>query len=162
VRPTIPLAEWRLAIDVEATRALTAEAKFPARDCRCDDCARWAMRYRECLPSALLGELQRVGVDPAHPSDVSMLNDSAKWTLRLTFHAVGRILSGPAAWAPTSDRAAGRNYVQYSASRDPLGLAVGYLESFQTLPTWATAKGQPLIAIDLWLVLPGEWESVGG
>ena len=161
MRPTIPLAEWRLAVDVGATRALTAEADFPTRDCRCDDCGRWAALYREAFPAELLEELQRVGVDPAHPSDVYTLHDDGvDRTLRLTFHVIGRILSGPADWAPSGEQSAGRNYVPYSASRHQLGLAVWY-ESLQSLPTWASEVSQPLIAIDLWLNLPGEAASGG-
>jgi hypothetical protein len=152
MRPTIPLAEWRLAIDLEATRAMTVEAAFPARGCGCDDCVQWAAIHGSALPASLLAELRRIGVDPSRPSEAYTLGrDDKGRTLRVTYHCVGRILSGPAEWAPTAERSKGRQYIAHPASTGRLALAVGYLESFQSIPAWAAAFGKPLIAIDLWL-----------
>ena len=87
-RPSISLAEWRLAIDLAPTRAIDALTTPPARGCSCVDCERWATSHARVLPAALREDLERIGVDPARPLDVyaTSTSDSAV-TMRVSYGA---------------------------------------------------------------------------
>jgi hypothetical protein len=146
MRPTIPLGPWRLAIDLAATRAVNALDVHPARGCTCEDCQRWAQLHDTLLPSTLAEELRRIGIDPALPSDTYGTD-----SIRVTYHCVGRILSGPPEFSPESG--AGRHYESLTEKPGEVALAVAYQASIAPAPpAWATAELQPLIAIDFWFL----------
>ena len=155
MRPTIPFAEWRLAIDLAATRAIDALTTPPARGCNCVDCQRWANSHENLLPVALREELTRIGVDPARPLDVYVTSTSdTAATMRVSYGAVGRILSGPAELAGSSTSGTGRNYVILREAPALVAVAIAYQESIGGMPDWAPKASHTLLAIDLWVNVP--------
>lgn len=92
-RPTIPFLDWQLAIDLEATRSVQNQPGTPAYGCTCAGCERWAAQWRNILPSEFVDMLRRVGIDPCNPTDLY-----GEGLYRISYHVVGRILSGPAPW----------------------------------------------------------------
>jgi hypothetical protein len=150
MRPTIPLGPWRLAIDLAATRAVNGLSVHPAVGCTCESCERWARLHEALLSPELDDELRRIGIDPAAPSDTHGASD-----MRVTYHAVGRILSGPPELTRSAYERAGRHYEVLQHEPDLVALAVAYQSSVAPAPlAWAPAELQPLIAIDLWFAGP--------
>ena len=157
MRPTIPVAQWRLAIDLAATHAVNRIDTRPAPQCGdCADCRLWASAYARALPSRLAAELQRLGLDLGHPSDVYGSSDAAvaePVVLRVTYHVVGRILSGPAEFRRDLVSNWGRNYVRHPDAPERVGVAVAY-QARLGRPTWIPDDIDSLLAIDLWLTIP--------
>ena len=153
MRPTIPLAEWRLAIDLAATRAVNALDVMPARVCGdCVDCRLWMQEHAAALPARLAHELRRIGIDPARPSDLYRSEDATEdrpVMMRVTYHAVGEILSGPTEFGSRH----GRHYVPDPDARDRAYIAVAY-QSRIVMPEWTEGLPEPLLAIDLSLSMP--------
>jgi hypothetical protein len=107
------------------------------------------------LPASLRGELERIGVDPARPVDVYLTGTSeSDLAMRVSYCAVGRIVSGPAEFTESRTGSAGRNYVMLRSPPAALGLAVAYQDSIGPVPDWAATSMQPLLAIDLWVDVP--------
>jgi len=156
MRPTIPFGPWRLAVDLAGTRAVNALDVHPARGCTCEDCRRWAQLHETLLAVSLAEELRRIGIDPARPSDCYSTGETQEqFTLRVTYHCVGRILSGPPEFRQSDPEHTGRHYEPLGDGPGEIALAVAYLESIvPALPEWATPELRPLIAIDLWLSAP--------
>jgi hypothetical protein len=153
MRPTIPLAQWRLAIDLEATHSVNALDALPARRCACTDCQAWAVAYGTALPPTLNAELRRIGIDPARPSDVyrsAEATEAGPLVLRVSYHCVGCILSGPSEFRRDPQSGNGRNYMRHPSGVTGVGVAVAYQEHLGQLP-WEDDTMRPLIAIDLWL-----------
>src|SRR5829696_4270314 len=67
MRPTIPLADWRIATDLAATRQLGAVVPPPPCGRDCETCRNWAAAHAAALPEPLATELRRIGVDLARP-----------------------------------------------------------------------------------------------
>jgi len=154
MRPTIPLGPWRLAIDLAATRAVNALDVHPARGCTCEDCQRWAQLHATLLSPSLAEELRRIGIDPALPSDTYGTD-----SIRVTYHCVGRILSGPPEFSSESEDA-GRHYESLTEKPGEVALAVAYQASVAPAPpAWASTDLQPLIVIDLWFWGPRSAEG---
>jgi len=98
-RPTIPLFEWTLAVDLEATRNIQNQEGTPAYNCDCQWCSKWLVIAAKILPEDIQKQLIRIGVDINHPTDLYEFKDSESFnSLRIVFHCVGKILSGPNQW----------------------------------------------------------------
>jgi hypothetical protein len=112
------------------------------------------------LPESLQHELRRIGIEPSRPSDLYILtNEDTHLGIRVSYHCVGRIVTGPPEFRQAPDSSLGRHYEPLSEMPDHLSLAVAYQESLSALPGWAEPTMQPLIAIDLYVQLsrrPGE------
>lgn len=155
MRPTIPLAEWRLAVNLAPTRAIADVADRPAAGCDCPWCRNWAAVHARVLPPELREELARVGVEVARPTDLYPFGESAgRVTYRVTYHGVGRILAGPPLWSETAAYGPVRRYEQLREAPDWIGLSVAYQEDVDRRPGWATAEMTPLVQIDLRLHVP--------
>ena len=97
-RPTIPFAQWKLAVDLEASRKLQNQAGMPAYGCACDVCEDWKKLYQKIIPVQISEQLSRIGIDPKHPTDIYAFMESENGrAIRVLFHFVGKILSGPSA-----------------------------------------------------------------
>lgn len=98
-RPTIPIAIWKLATDLQATRAIQNQQGTPAYNCNCQWCIHWRNRYESVLPTQLQQQLLRIGINLNHPTDLyKMNNDKNSTSIRVVFHAVGKILEGANPW----------------------------------------------------------------
>ena len=155
MRPTIPLGPWRLAIDLTASRAVNALEALPARGCSCETCQLWADAYAMHLPERFQHELRRIGIEPGRPSDVYILsNEDTYLGIRVSYHCVGRILSGPAVIRQSPDSGIGRHYEPLPEMPDHISLAVAYQESLSVLPSWADPTMHPLIGVELYVQVP--------
>jgi hypothetical protein len=174
MRPTIPLGPWRLAIDLEQSRALNALETAPTRSCACDDCAYWTAYGAATLPPALAEELRRLGVSVTQPSelyricgkpvaDLPVTDRRAASvraetdTMRITYHAVGRIISGPAVFIEDKRGASECRYVEIHAPGARLSMAVSPLSAIACGPAdpdWIPAGFAPVLAIDLAVRVP--------
>src|SRR5215213_911910 len=98
MRPTIPLAAWRIATDLVAARALPDAIPLPQCGRNCEWCRNWAAAHSAVLPATLISELRRLGIDPAAPTDVYAFAEPSDGhhpiLHRVTYHTMGEILSG--------------------------------------------------------------------
>lgn len=110
-RPTLQLADWRIATHLTATRNVQDDPSYPAHRCECHWCAEWRRIYAAVIPVEILAQFNRIGIQPDHPTDLYKYeSDATADYLRVVFSIVGRVMSGPNAW--TQDKAHGslRNY----------------------------------------------------
>ena len=110
-RPTLQLAEWRIATNLTATRSVQDDPGYPAHRCDCEWCVEWGRIYAAVLPVEILAQFSRIGIQPDHPMDLYCYRSDAKADyIRVIFSIVGRVMSGPNDW--TEDKAFGslRNY----------------------------------------------------
>ena len=99
MRPTIPLSDWRLAVDLDATKSVGRQTGHPADGCACDQCARWRIASVSAFPAAIHGQLSRLGVDLQRPTDLYVTDESEEAIgFRVMYHIAGKIISWPAAW----------------------------------------------------------------
>lgn len=160
MRPTIPLADWRIAVDLEGVRQLRELIPPPPCDWTCPWCRNWARAYASALPDAVVAQVRRLGIDPARPADLyayeAVDQATRRAPTRVTFHTVGRILGGP----PSSSVArlgSVRPYVPLaSEAHEPSpGLSVAYEKDVAGTPPWADALPGPLVQVDF--RLPVAW-----
>ena len=154
MRPTIPLSEWRIALDLDATRAIRAAIPPPPCGRQCHLCRNWTAGFASVLPPPLLAELRRLGIDPAAPTDLYAADQRDPLAYRVMYHVAGRILSGPA--PGHTDPVLGRMqwYHPLSARRRALSLRVFHDNDLDRPPSWQTAAMAPLIKIDFRLDVP--------
>jgi hypothetical protein len=154
MRPTIPLGPWRLAIDLERSRALNALETLPARGCECSACRLWADVGVDQLPDRFAEELRRVGIVPEEPSELYVVEgDTGPTGLRVTFHSVGRVLGGPAIMRESTAGDAGRHFASLPEAPN-LTLAVCSQAIIGVPPPWVPSAMQPLLVVDMFIPLP--------
>ena len=125
MRPTIPLDAWRIAVDLEATRAIQHQPGTPAHGCTCEPCRRWNDIAATVLPASLVDQLRRLGIAPERPTDLYVYHRDADGEhVRITFHVAGRLLSGPAVWSETDTIGAQLHYRALALPHQRIGLAV--------------------------------------
>jgi pyruvate-formate lyase-activating enzyme len=162
MRPTIPLADWRIAVDLTASRALRDVIPPPPCEWTCPWCRNWAVAYSSALPANILRELHRLGVDPTRPTDVYAYSapqePDQRAPSRVTFHTVGRILSGPPASVEDARLGTVRPYFTLDHDAEPPmpGLSVAYEKDVAGTPSWADALPESLVQIDF--RLPVAWK----
>jgi len=99
LRPTIPVSEWKLAVDLVLTRKLQSQPDLPAHGSECELCTHLKRGVEQALPIELSRQLKRVGVNLLHPSDIYISERKRDTVLvRCVYHAVASILSGPNQW----------------------------------------------------------------
>ncbi|HEY0152839.1 MAG TPA: hypothetical protein VGB92_12635 [Longimicrobium sp.] len=126
MRPTIPLAAWRIAVDPGAVRSLAAHIPDPPCGRGCPMCRNWTAAVDEALPPELQGQLARLGIDPAAPSDLYGSGSApGVYRYRITYHTAGRILSGPSSISRIPRLGLHRHY-QPLRETPWLGLSVAY------------------------------------
>lgn len=154
LRPTIPIADWTLAVHLEATREIQNQEGVPAHGCCCEWCSKWRSCCGKLLPLGLIEQFDRVGVDLAHPTDLYKYEDDADGScIRVAYHAVGKILSGKNVWVD-SDR--GRTLCYSTLREKPFLSMVVYPQSklYDPAPILEDAAAGDLLRIDLRLFIP--------
>lgn len=98
-RPTIPISEWKVAVHLEATREIQNQKGMPAYGCECEWCVNWKHCLYDVLPKEMIEQLTRIGVQLEHPTELYKFDSTKNGSsIRVVFHAVGKILSGPNQW----------------------------------------------------------------
>lgn len=156
MRPTIPLADWKLAVNLQQTEAVQRSKDAPAFQCSCEQCSMWRRHLEQLLPAQVLGQLRRLKIDVRHPFDVYEYGRSDQGVqLRVIFTAVGKILSGPASSVAGPD-GSGMNYV--ALCNDPfVGLRVVTGSDAHNVPSLPPVlEKNHLIEIDFRLHVPAK------
>ncbi|WP_444892137.1 hypothetical protein ACJJIE_14405 [Microbulbifer sp. TRSA001] len=155
-RPTIPIAGWKLATHLEATREIQNQKGVPAYGCDCEWCFNWKHCLKVILPEDLRGHLTRVGLELDHPTDLYKYeSDEGGTSIRVVYHAVGKILEGPNQWKSTDLG----EMLMYSTIRENPYLSLVVFpqsQSHDESPVLKNTSASELVRIDLRLVIPNE------
>ncbi|CAM2809386.1 hypothetical protein SHLO109777_01935 [Shewanella loihica] len=153
-RPTIPVGTWKLATNLEATRQIQGQAGVPAYKCDCEWCTKWRHCFSEVLPNDLLDQLSRIGIELEAPTDLYRYDsDENGFSIRVVYHAVGKILEGPTQWT-SNDMG---EMLMYSTLREDPHLSLVVFpqsQSHDAGPSFKTKKEGDLIRIDMRLKVP--------
>ena len=155
-RPTIPIAEWKVATHLEAKREIQNQKGVPAYCCDCEWSFNWKHSLKVVLPEELQLQLARVGVELDHPTDLYQIErDESGSSIRVVYHAVGKIVEGPSQWKSTD---IGEMLMYSTIRRQPyLSLVVfPQNQSKDQAPVLNNKSAGELIRIDLRLVIPNE------
>lgn len=160
MRPTIPLADYRLAVDLDATRDLRRADAGDAVGCECVWCENWRGALSATVPAPVLTQLQRIGIDPRAPSDLYAYDTKEEGHLvRVVFYVVGAVQSGPPATIdfvlPDGSREVGRRYEAVRETTSWIGLTVA--PPLGGRPQWAPVHVGPVLEVDFRLYVP--WTS---
>ena len=161
-RPTIPVCEWKLAIHLEATRDIQNQEGTPAHGCECEWCVIWKSCYEEILPEELRSQLSRVGIKLENPTDLYQYDSKENGaSIRVVYHAVGKILSGPNQWKQNE---IGEILMYQEIREEPyLSLVVfPQNQSFDPAPTLKDDTTGDLIRIDFRLTMPSTYNRARG
>ncbi|MFC3192746.1 hypothetical protein ACFODZ_00705 [Marinicella sediminis] len=153
-RPTIPFAQWKLAVDLKATRKLQNQAGMPAFGCACDVCADWKKLYKKIIPGQMSEQLNRIGVDQQHPTDIYAFMESENdRAIRVLFHFIGKILSGPGAQT-FCNKVHGQimNYVPQGYENFFSIMVLPANQSFETAPRRSDGSHDQVVCIDMRLM----------
>ena len=98
-RPTLPISEWRIATHLDATKSVQHQVGTPAYKCTCQWCENWRAVFSDVIPLELSTQLLRIGIKPDLPTDLYAYEQSPGFvSCRITYHVVGKLLSGPDVW----------------------------------------------------------------
>ncbi len=115
MRPTIPISDWKIAVDLQETRRIQRSPGMLATNCECNSCKNWQMVCHEVLPETIIHQLSRIGIAAEFPSDsYGYGSKDGVEPFRVWFHAIGKILSGPSGWSEriiASETIPSRNYI---------------------------------------------------
>ena len=96
MRLTIPLADWRIAVDLDATRALLAATPAPVCNRECEWCRNWSVAHETALSAEIAHDLRRLGLDPAKPVDLYAYEEpeitGGPIATRVRFRVAGRVM----------------------------------------------------------------------
>jgi len=150
MRPTISLSEWRIAIDLDATRKIRRQTGHPAENCTCADCKIWRSLAPNAFPPPLSKELLRLGVQKDKPTDLYLFGRSEQLLdFRVIFHVVGKILSGPAPWVDSAGEDRIHHYHVVQSEPAWIGLRVCTVrDSFEYAPTLTDATQNHVLCVD--------------
>lgn len=149
-RSTIPFADWRIAADLEASRAIQRHPEMPATGCACAGCQRWLQIAQAVLPTDLQAQLARLGIEAEYPADLyAMAQRDGMVEYRIIYQVVGRLLSGPNAWV--EDAALASKLLSYQVLRPaPQYLAAVVLPQREAMSAAPTLLGEgELLQIEL-------------
>ena len=152
-RPTIPVHKWKLAINLESTRLIQNQKGTPVYGCECESCINWKANLDDVLPIKLKKEMVRVGINLKCPTDLyEFKSNKGQPNIRVLYHAVGKILSGPNQWKATEH---GRSLTFDTVRNEPhLAMAVlAQNESLEQAPSFQKSFDGELLQIDLRLQL---------
>lgn len=158
-RPTIPVSEWKLAIHRDATRDIQNQEGTPAHGCECEWCLNWKTCFKKLLPKELQEQLLRVGIELENPTDLYQfdINQNNSF-IRVVYHAVGKILSGPNQWQNNEMG----NMLMYQTIREEPYLSLVVFPQRQSIdasPALKDKKSGDLIRIDFRLNVPPRYVS---
>lgn len=154
LRPTIPVDKWKLAVNLESTRQIQNQKGTPAYGCECKSCANWRASLDEVIPTQLREEMTRVGINLKCPTDLyEFESNNGQSSIRVLFHAVGKILSGPNQWKATEF---GKSLLYSTVSFEPnvALVVIAQNESLEQAPVFQKSANGELIQIDLRVQLP--------
>lgn len=156
MRPTIPLANWMLAVELDLTAAVQCSPDTPAFQCTCEQCTMWHQHWRDLLPLQTSEQLQRLKVEVDRPSDLYAYGQTDDGTdVRAIFHAVGKILSGPVSSTYDPVNGPHLDYVMLRPKPAWLGLRVASgKDAVSARPRIDLKDGNRLIEIDFRLHVP--------
>ncbi|MBB4639630.1 hypothetical protein [Longimicrobium terrae] len=154
-RPTVPFGEWRISLDLQATREV-ASAPALARGCRCPWCRNWAAAWERVLPPDVVSGLRRLGIDPADPADLYCVSHRPRDVdLRVIYYCVGVVRDGPVVWRedPRFEQTA-RWYQELRPAPWWLSVSVVPQRHLHDLPLTLDAEVRDLIQVDFRLTVP--------
>ena len=156
LRPTIPVSEWRIATHLDATKGIQNQVGTPAYNCECKWCRIWSECNSEILPAELKSQLQRFGIEPTNPTDLYSFNtspDSA--SIRIVYHVVGKVLSGPSSWSEHPEIGALLQYKELRKSPYLSMVVFPQKDSVdQSSPEYQNTGNGELIRLDFRLNIP--------
>ena len=144
--PTIKFSQWKFSIDLKETKEIQNQEGLPASGCGCEDCSLWRRSYKDSLPEDLLISFNRIGIDLDHPSDCYGPNDN----LRVIFHFVGKIQSGPD--SKLFDKRLNEYIMNYVPIRKEPWLSIMVLpvcDSFEESPKRSNGASKGVVCIDM-------------
>ena len=141
MRPTIPISQWKIAVDLEQTRKIQLHLKMQGNGCECKFCQNWRLVFNDIFPKYLSHQLTRLGICLQHPVNAygNEPNDGQINNYRIWYYVVGKILSGPSTWLQREKFGDIRNYITLNESPDFLSLAIQYQDQFFDLAPELTA-----------------------
>lgn len=158
-RPTIPLLNWMLAIDLDATRKIQNQGGTPAYGCDCDLCTEWKLAYKKIIPIKLLQAFNRIGIELKSPTDLyGSGSGNDERTIRVTFHFIGKILSGLN--GATHDDRVDYDGFPYELVRDKPHLILRIIpqeETHVSAPEYKVKGNSRILGIDMRLSYPAEY-----
>lgn len=160
-RPTIPISEWRFATNLEATRNIQNQSSNPSYECECEFCQNWKGCFTNIPPGEIQQELKRIGIEIEHPTDLYQFEENREGSsLRVIYHAVGKMLSGPNQWK--KDSSSGEVLMYHTVSDDPYVSIVVFLQkqSLDASPVLKDESEGELIRIDFKLCMPNSYINV--
>ncbi|TQV76858.1 hypothetical protein FLL45_02565 [Aliikangiella marina] len=156
LRPTIPIANWKVALNIEESQKVQNQESVPAFNCDCESCEHWRKMYEKVLPEGILLELKRLGINLDTPSDAYEHGSGEDGRhFRIIFHIVGRILSGPEAYR--CEQQIDSSVLNYQVTRETPYFSIvvlPYAESYDKGPIYEKSKKGELITIDMRLSIP--------
>jgi hypothetical protein len=153
MRPTIPLANWRIAVNLSATQSVQNQPGQPAYGCRCRWCANWSRGWTSAFPSDVHQQLERLCIDIAHPSELYAFEEAPGGAhCRVIYHVVGKLLSGPAVWHEDTNLGKTLVYHPIGEAKTSIGLAViPCSQTWEMHPQSDQVSRSELLQIDFWL-----------
>jgi hypothetical protein len=150
-RPTIPLSKWELAVDLELTGQIQAQEGTPAHACDCRLCLEWKRVLESALPEDMYRQLQRIGINLLAPTDLYGAGEAnEERNIRITFHLVGKLLSGPDAF--TFSRQPNERALYYEIIRESPYFSMRVLpnsKSFEPSPVLPNGTTHGVVCIDI-------------
>lgn len=155
-RPTIPIADWKLAADLKLTREIQNQPGTPTYNCNCTWCQNWRYYSEIIFPEKIQQPIKRIGVAIAKPTELYQYKTNKNGVdVRAIYHAVGKILEGPIHQQHTD---LGKSLF-YTTVREQPHLALTILpqsHSQEEAPILKTRSNSELIRIDLRVEIPHE------
>jgi hypothetical protein len=159
LRPTIPVYDWKLAVDLALTRQIQNLPDLPAHGDECNLCSSLKRGVEQSLPLDLIGQLKRVGVNLLHPTDIYITDrtdDNVK--VRCVYHAVASILSGPNQWE-SDDMCPILHYRKVSDWPSVSLVVVPQRDIYEPSLSFQGVPDNKLVRIDFRLELSKKWEA---
>jgi len=152
-RPTVPIDSWKIALNLQDTKSIQRDSKAPAYNCECNLCQSWKTQYKEILPQSIFLELRRAMVDLDYPTELYEYGkENGNSLVRIHFHIVGKVLSGPQPSQPTE---LGR-HLHYSEIQQTPFVSISVIrhsESYEYQPEYKKNKSGEVILLDMRLAL---------
>lgn len=160
-RPTVPLADWRIAVHLDASAQVQDQPGTPAYSCHCGACEDWRRAWPQTLPDELAQQLHRLRIDLNRPTDLYAYERNPNGlACRAIFHCVGRMLEGPNCWLNMPDGSPILDYHRIRGGQEFIGLAVyPDRQGITPSPNSPPPSTGTLIQIDMRVLIPNRYRS---